>query len=69
MVNPQYSACIFPNLFAFKEGMLFRAHHYYYDMVGIRMRSNEHLTLQNINIFSCVGHGLAVSGTQNIGSS
>ena len=52
------------NLFAFKEGMLFRAHHYYYDMVGIRMRSNEHLTLQNINIFSCVGHGLAVSGTQ-----
>ena len=52
------------NLFAFKEGMLFRAHHYYYDMAGIRMRSNTHLTLQNINIFSCVGHGLTVSGTQ-----
>ncbi len=48
----------------FQAGQLFRMQHYYYDMNGIEMQSNTHLTLQNINIYSCAGHALVVGGTQ-----
>ncbi len=48
----------------FSNGQLFRAQHYYYDMHGIIMNSNKHLTLENINIYACAGHALVVNGTQ-----
>ena len=48
----------------FKPGQIFRLQHYYYHMSGIAMESNVHLTLQNINVFSCAGHAFVVGGKQ-----
>ena len=48
----------------FKPHQIFRMQHYYYHMVGISMADNTHLTLQNINVFSCAGHAFRVSGKQ-----
>jgi len=48
----------------FKAGALFRAQHYYYDMHGILMDSNRNLTLENVNIYSCAGHGIVINGAQ-----
>ncbi len=48
----------------FKTGQLFRMQHYYYDMHGIVMSDNRHLTLEDVNIYSCAGHALTVGGVQ-----
>jgi len=45
-------------------GQLYRMQHYYYDMGGIRMSSNHHLTLEDIHIISCCGMGFIVGGDQ-----
>ncbi len=51
-------------LSAFKAGQLFRMQHYYYDMNCCVMYNNKHLTLQNINVWSCCGHAFTVAGQQ-----
>ena len=33
-------------------------------MHGFFLRSNEHLSLENVEILSCAGHAFAVAGTQ-----
>ena len=38
--------------------------HYYYDMNCCVMYNNKHLTLQNINVWSCCGHAFTVAGQQ-----
>ncbi len=43
---------------------LYRMQHYYYDMHGMIMESNTHLTLKDINIYSCAGHAMVVKGAQ-----
>ena len=45
-------------------GKYYRLQHYYYGMGGIALVDNTHLTLENINIYSCKGHGILVSGKQ-----
>ena len=45
-------------------GRYYRLQHYYYGMGGIALSDNTHLTLENINIYSCKGHGILVSGRQ-----
>ena len=47
-----------------KNGQLFRLSHYYYDMNGISMVGNRHLTIMDVNIFSCPGHAFTVGGDQ-----
>lgn len=49
---------------AFKKGQMFRMQHYYYDMNCCVMYNNKHLTLQNINVWSCCGHAFTVAGQQ-----
>ena len=38
--------------------------HYYYGMNGITLDSNEHVTLREVDIWSCRGAGLMIEGTQ-----
>jgi len=38
--------------------------HYYYDMNGVVMSSNRHLTLEEVHIRSCAGHALVIGGGQ-----
>ena len=45
-------------------GSVYRLMHYYYGKDCINMVSNRHLTLENINIYSCRGHGLHTDGVQ-----
>ena len=52
------------NLSPFRRGQLFRMQHYYYDMNGFVMSDNRHLTLEDIDIYSCAGHAFVVSGLQ-----
>ncbi|MFR6031710.1 MAG: right-handed parallel beta-helix repeat-containing protein [Bacilli bacterium] len=47
-----------------QKGAYYRLQHYYYGMGGVQTVSNKHLTLENMNIYSCKGHGLMVSGSQ-----
>ncbi|MFR6033198.1 MAG: hypothetical protein ACLUKN_08520 [Bacilli bacterium] len=48
----------------FKVGGYCRLVHYSYDMGCITLDSNKHLTMDNINIYSCCGHGIAIHGSQ-----
>lgn len=48
----------------FKLHQMYRIQHYYYHMNGMVLQDNTHLTLQNINVFSCTGHAFLVSGKQ-----
>lgn len=52
------------NLSPFRVGQLFRMQHYYYDMNGVIMVDNRHLTLEDINVYSCAGHAFTVDGVQ-----
>lgn len=52
------------NLPLFRKGQLFRMQHYYYDMDGFMMSDNRHLTLENIDIYSCAGSAFVISGIQ-----
>ncbi len=52
------------DLAPFKVGQHFVFAHYYYDMHGFFLRSNEHLSIENVEILSCAGHAFAVAGTQ-----
>ena len=42
-----------------------RLQHYYYQMNGISMDSNEHLRLENVKILSTPGHAFVMHGTQH----
>lgn len=46
-------------------GERYRLQHYYYQMNGIIMDSNEHLRLENVIILSTPGHALLLHGTQH----
>ena len=52
------------NLNLFRPGQLFRMQHYYYDMDAIGMDANRHLTIEDVNIYSCAGHAFTVDGEQ-----
>ncbi|MBQ6534567.1 MAG: right-handed parallel beta-helix repeat-containing protein, partial [Opitutales bacterium] len=45
-------------------GSTYRLLHYYYGKSGIKMEANRHLTLENIDILSCRGHAIYVTGEQ-----
>ncbi len=47
-----------------KPGLMFRIQHYYYDMGGFILDSNLHLTLKDINVWSCKGHAFTATGKQ-----
>ena len=47
-----------------KVGRLFRMQHYYYDMNGFVMSDNRHLTLEDIDVYSCAGSAFVISGLQ-----
>lgn len=47
-----------------KIGEKFRMQHNYYEMGGIRIDSNSHMLMENINIWSCAGQAVTVYGTQ-----
>ena len=44
--------------------MFLRVQHYYYDMINMRMVSNQHITLSNIEVLACAGHGFTINGKQ-----
>ena len=46
-------------------GISYRLLHYYYGLGGITMHGNRHFTLEDVDIWSCRGHGLAVGGEQH----
>jgi len=48
-----------------KVGATYRLLHYYYGEGGFVMDSNAHLTLRDITVWSCRGHGFCVSGSQH----
>ncbi|MBI4976488.1 MAG: right-handed parallel beta-helix repeat-containing protein [Spirochaetes bacterium] len=48
-----------------KPGKLFRVRHYVYDMVGLVMSDNKHLTLSNVTVYSCPSHAFLSSGEQH----
>ncbi len=48
-----------------KAGTLFRMRHYVYDMPGIDMRDNVHLTLSGVNVYSAPSHAFVTSGMQH----
>jgi len=48
-----------------QPGQLFRIPHRYYDGSAIHMASNRHLTLEDINIYSCAGFGMVAGGDQH----
>ncbi|MBI4978089.1 MAG: right-handed parallel beta-helix repeat-containing protein [Spirochaetes bacterium] len=48
-----------------KPGALLLAAHYYYDMPGVSMNDNEHLTLQDVTLYSCPGMGFLGHGQQH----
>jgi hypothetical protein len=45
--------------------MPFRMRHYVYDMVGVAMRDNTHLTLSGITVHSCPSHAFVSDGEQH----
>ncbi len=46
-------------------GSLFRLQHYYYQMSGFKMESNEHLRLEDITVRSTPGFAFIMRGTQH----
>ena len=48
-----------------KPGMVFRLLHYRSPSDGFLMHNNIHLTISNVNIFSCPGVGFKVNGEQH----
>lgn len=48
-----------------KVGQQMLAAHYYYDMPGVSMRDNAHLTLQDVTLYSCPGMGFVGEGKQH----
>ena len=48
----------------FRKGELYRLQHYYYGKNGINMVNNRHLTVQDVDIWSCFGMGMVVDGRQ-----
>lgn len=44
---------------------LFRMRHYVYDMIGVDMHDNTHLTLENVNVYSAPAHAFGVGGHQS----
>ena len=48
-----------------KINKLFRIRHYVYDMDGFVLNGNAHLTLRDIDIYSCPGHALLSYGDQH----
>lgn len=49
---------------AAKVGGVYRLMHYYYGKNAFNLDSNEHLTLENIEILSCRGMGVHIGGSQ-----
>lgn len=49
---------------SYEIGHLLRMQHSYYEMGGINFQSNSHLTMENVNIYSCSGHAMTIGGTQ-----
>jgi len=47
------------------DGALVRILHYYYGQNGFNMESNEHLTVEDVDIWACRGLGYQVLGTQH----
>ncbi len=56
------SACV--NRLAKAKHKYYQLQHYYYGVGGLRVCDNKHLTLENINIYSCKGHGVLCTGSQ-----
>ncbi|MGN0833182.1 MAG: hypothetical protein ACI4RD_05995 [Kiritimatiellia bacterium] len=50
---------------AMPDGALVRILHYYYGQNGFNMESNEHLTMEDIDVWSCRGFAYQVLGTQH----
>ena len=48
----------------YEVGQQFRMQHYYYVMNGIVQSGNVHLTLKDINIYSCAGHAFVIKDKQ-----
>jgi len=48
-----------------KEGSYFRFQHYYYEMPGVAMKANAHLTLSGVTLYSSPGHAFVVGGEQS----
>ncbi len=48
-----------------RKNDLFRIRHYVYDMNGVTMSDNRHLTLSGVTIYSCPGHAFVSSGDQH----
>jgi len=48
----------------FAKGWQCRLVHYSYDMGCIVLISNKHFTMENVNIYSCCGNGVAIGGEQ-----
>lgn len=48
----------------FQTGQFFRIRHYVYDMNGLSLLHNRHLTIDNVHILSCPGMGIIISGIQ-----
>jgi len=48
----------------FQKGQCYRLQHRYYGGFCMLMKSNRHLTLEDVNIYSCYGMGIVVRGTQ-----
>ena len=48
----------------YEIGHLLRMQHSYYEMGGMNFQSNNHLTMENVNIYSCSGHAMTIGGTQ-----
>ena len=46
-------------------GQLYRLQHYYYDMNGFGLTSNEHLRLERVKVLSTPGHAFVIGGTQH----
>lgn len=51
-------------VFDIEVGASYRMLHYYYGKGGIHLTSNQHLTLRDIEVWSCRGFGLGVDGAQ-----
>ena len=67
--NPTYDPWVSPGhnvsyAKKFKKGEFYRLQHYYYGKNGINMVNNRHLTLQDVDIWSCFGMGIVVDGKQ-----
>ncbi len=44
----------------FKVGETYNICHFYYGMSGINLSASKHLTLSNVRLWSCRGHGLGI---------